>query len=432
MDYQGGNTMKAVFTSLILFFSILFIQNSNSQSITWSEQTSGSVNQLTSVSAINANNVWVCGYLGTILRTTNGGTNWLNAAVAPIPTTLDLHSIFGIDSMTALVAGSGTAGSFMFRTSNGGANWTQVFSETGGFINSVQMGNNFAGFMMGDPVGGRWSLWGTTDAGITWDSSTFYLQQQAAEAGWNNSMFFDINTGLTFGTNNTKVYKTLNLVNWLPQTTTGQANTYSIWFNSPTNGMTGGTGLLFTTTGGIIWTPTSAVLPGTGNLAAISGTGTIYVAARQTTAIYLTSNNGGTWVTSYTAPAGNYRHISKDRVTGGVYYGVRTNGGISKGVFMVGISPISTQTPDNYVLEQNYPNPFNPSTNIKFNIPKAGMVKLVVYDGIGREVKTIVNENLNAGEYEVAFESLNLTSGAYYYKLAVNDFVETKKMILVK
>lgn len=422
--------MRSVITFLFCF--TFFGAVSNSQTITWSEQTSGSAAQLTSVSAINANNVWVCGYTGVVLRTTNGGTNWLNASAAPIPTTLDLHCIFGLDSVTALVAGSGTAGSFLFRTSNGGANWTQVFTQAGGFINSVQMGNNFAGFMQGDPVGGRWSLWGTTDAGMTWDSATFYLQQQATEAGWNNSMFFDINTGLTFGTNNTKVYKTLNLQNWLPQATTGQLNSYAIWFNSPTNGMTGGTALLFTTTAGIIWSPTTTPLPGTGNMAAICGTGSFYAAARQTTSVYTTTNNGGAWVTSYTAPAGNYRHISKDRTTGGVYFGVRTNGGISRGVYMVGISPISTELPGAYELGQNYPNPFNPSTNIKFNIPKEGLAKLVVYDGVGREVKTIVNENLHAGEYEVAFESLGLTSGAYFYKLSVNDFTETKKMILVK
>lgn len=424
--------MKAVVTILVLICSVFLIQKSVSQTITWSEQTSGSAAQLTSVSAINLNNVWVCGYTGVVLRTTNGGTTWQNVSAAPIPNTLDLHCIFGIDSVTALVAGSGTAGSFLFRTSNGGANWTQVFTEANGFINSVQMGNDFAGFMQGDPVGGRWSLWGTTDAGLTWDSSSFYLQQQGTEAGWNNSFFFDINAGVTFGTNNTKVYKTLNLQNWLPQNTTGQLNTYAIWFNSPTNGMTGGTALLFTSTGGIIWTPTSAALPGTGNMAGICGTGTFWAAARQTTSIYTSPNNGGTWVTSHTAPAGNYRHITKDRATGGVYYGVRTNGGISKGVYMVGISPISTNSPENYMLEQNYPNPFNPSTNIKFNIPKQGFVKLVVYDGVGREVKSLVNENLKAGEYEVAFESLGLTSGAYFYKLAVNDFVQTKKMILVK
>lgn len=402
-----------------------------SQSITWSEQTSGVTTQLTSVSAVDNNVAWICGYSGVVLRTTNGGTNWQNVSASPIPNTLNMHSIFAIDANTALVAGSGTS-SFLFRTSNGGANWTQVFTETGGFINSVQMGNAFAGFMTGDPVGGRWSLWGTTNAGITWDSATFYLQSAAGETGWNNSFYFDINTGVSFGTSNTRVFKTLNLVNWTPQATTGQVNSYAIWYNSILTGMTGGTGMLLTTNGGLTWGPTPTALPGTANISGINGANSFWVVTRQATVIYTTTNNGTSWSTNYTAPAGNYRHIIKDRSSGAVFYAVRDNGGISRGLYFLGITPVSTEIPNSYSLNQNYPNPFNPETNIKFNIPKEGFVKLSVYDGVGREVSSLVNESLKAGEYEVNFNALGLTSGAYFYKLAVNDFIQTKKMILVK
>jgi hypothetical protein len=225
---------------LLTFISIISI---NSQTVTWVEQTSGLTTQLTSVSAVNPNHAWACGYAGRVLRTTNGGMNWVSVNSSPIPGTLDLHTIFGIDSMTALVGGSG-ASSFLFRTTNGGATWTQVFTEAGGFINSVQFGNSTAGFMMGDPVGGRWSLWGTTNQGVTWDSSSFYLPQAGTEAGWNNAFFFDVTAGVWFGTNNTRVYKSLTLVNWTTQVTTGQLNSYAVWFNNPLIGMTGGTAFL--------------------------------------------------------------------------------------------------------------------------------------------------------------------------------------------
>lgn len=424
--------MNNRFLLLIIFLSLVISNELLSQNIVWSEQTSGVTTQLTSISAIDANNIWVCGYSGRVLRTTNGGTNWVSVNAAPIPGTLNLHSIFAIDSVTALVAGSGTA-SFLFRTTNAGATWTQVFTEAGGFINSVQMGNFFAGFMVGDPVGGRWSLWGTTTGGATWDSSSFYLPAAGADAGWNNSFFFDVTAGVWFGTNNTRVYKSLTLVNWTTQVTTGQVNSYAVWFNNPLIGMTGGTALLITTNSGTSWQNVPSALPGTANLSGITGFGLTWLVTRQANIIYGSTNNGVSWNVNYTAPgAGLYRHIGKDRASGNVFFATSSTGGISKGVFFVGITPVSNSIPDNYSLSQNYPNPFNPGTDIKFSIPQNGFVTLSIYDALGREVKNIVNENLKAGEYKVNFDASGLTSGTYFYKLISGSFVQTKKMVLVK
>ncbi|RJQ59159.1 MAG: T9SS C-terminal target domain-containing protein [Stygiobacter sp.] len=92
--------------------------------------------------------------------------------------------------------------------------------------------------------------------------------------------------------------------------------------------------------------------------------------------------------------------------------------------------------PTTYSLQQNYPNPFNPSTSIKFSIPKAGNVKLTVYDILGKEVSTLVNNFLNAGEYNFQFNASSanggLASGIYLYRLETNNFVKTNKMLLMK
>lgn len=85
-----------------------------------------------------------------------------------------------------------------------------------------------------------------------------------------------------------------------------------------------------------------------------------------------------------------------------------------------------------YTLVQNYPNPFNPSTIIKYQIPKEGIVKLKVYDILGREVTTLVDKYQVDGRYEVEFNASNLSSGVYIYRLEVNDFVTSKKMIMIK
>jgi len=83
-------------------------------------------------------------------------------------------------------------------------------------------------------------------------------------------------------------------------------------------------------------------------------------------------------------------------------------------------------------LEQNYPNPFNPSTTINYQIPTLSIVSLKVYDVLGNEIVTLVNEEKPAGSYEVEFDAISLPSGVYFYRLQAGSFVETKKMVLMK
>jgi hypothetical protein len=87
---------------------------------------------------------------------------------------------------------------------------------------------------------------------------------------------------------------------------------------------------------------------------------------------------------------------------------------------------------DNYFLLQNYPNPFNPLTNIRFALPEDADVKLTIYDILGREVSTLVNEFRSKGYYNVTFDGSKLSSGVYIYKLEANDKVFTKKLMLMK
>ncbi len=89
-------------------------------------------------------------------------------------------------------------------------------------------------------------------------------------------------------------------------------------------------------------------------------------------------------------------------------------------------------TPSKFELMQNYPNPFNPSTTIKYQIPEAGMVTIKVYNILGQEVATLVNGMKNSGSYEVNFNANNLASGIYVYRLQAGDFLQTKKMLLLK
>jgi len=88
--------------------------------------------------------------------------------------------------------------------------------------------------------------------------------------------------------------------------------------------------------------------------------------------------------------------------------------------------------PHEFALEQNYPNPFNPSTKIKYQIPNASLVKLLVYDVLGNEVATLIDKEMQAGSYEVDFDASNLPSGIYFYTLNSGEFAKTRKMMLLK
>jgi hypothetical protein len=83
-------------------------------------------------------------------------------------------------------------------------------------------------------------------------------------------------------------------------------------------------------------------------------------------------------------------------------------------------------------LAQNYPNPFNPATSIKFSLPKQSHVKLVIYDVLGKEIATLVNDELKAGVYNKTFDGSNFASGVYFYRIDAGDFTDVKKMVLVK
>ncbi|MBK9334833.1 MAG: T9SS type A sorting domain-containing protein [Ignavibacteria bacterium] len=151
--------------------------------------------------------------------------------------------------------------------------------------------------------------------------------------------------------------------------------------------------------------------------------------------LYLSINDGNNWNSIYlglptsttiTSIAYNSNYLFVMLQTGIVYRRPLSDFGI------IGIQSISSEVPDNYHLSQNYPNPFNPTTNINFNVPKSGFVKITVYDINGREISMPVNQEMTPGSYKVDFDGSSLSSGIYYYTMTGGDFAETKKMMLVK
>ena len=98
----------------------------------------------------------------------------------------------------------------------------------------------------------------------------------------------------------------------------------------------------------------------------------------------------------------------------------------------VSVGAESDPTPREYALVQNYPNPFNPTTIVSYHLPAVSDIRIVVYDLLGREVAVLANERKAPGTYTVTFDARDLASGAYFYRLTAENFVQAQKMIVVR
>lgn len=132
---------------------------------------------------------------------------------------------------------------------------------------------------------------------------------------------------------------------------------------------------------------------------------------------------------------GNGRSYSTTVTCVAPYQGLTTGRVVNCGVNVTPMTGVITpvlNTPDKYSLSQNNPNPFNPTTKIDYQIPKSGFVTLRIFDLLGREVATLVNEEKASGSYTIEFNGSNLSSGTYFYRMESGTFIETKKMMLMK
>jgi hypothetical protein len=208
-------------------------------------------------------------------------------------------------------------------------------------------------------------------------------------------------------------------------------------FNGPTWG-----DIYRTTNAGNNWSPAGSIGPVTGSvLSGISfGDSLSGTAVGNNGAIMRTTNGGANWFEQAGATTNTLNAVHMLNSLTGYICGnggmilKTTNGGYT------GISAIGNEIPASFRLFQNYPNPFNPSTKIKFSIPlsrggaagRGVFTKLIIYNLLGKEITSLVNQQLNPGTYEVEWDAANYPSGLYFYKLITNEFTESKKMILIK
>ncbi|RPI17900.1 MAG: T9SS C-terminal target domain-containing protein [Ignavibacteriae bacterium] len=414
---------------IIIYCLLIFICSTNTQ---WIQQNSGTSTHLTEIRFINQNTGWACGINGLILKTTNGGTNWVQQftdiynkpfwrirpvdenivyCVGSFETFLKTtnggvnwqiikngplgqgHSYYALHFINQNTGWYSGTDQLIFKTTNGG-NTIDSFYEYGNYLRDIYFKNEFNGVTCGD--GGV--VLKTTNGGTNWYQ--IYVPLGSESADFLDFSFIGDN-GWIVGRTNNKVYKTTNFgTNWdstVRIITTPSIHSQSIFFSNINTGWVAcsgfGSGIIFKTTNGSnnwIQQFTPDTIP----------FGSIF---------FVTDNIG--WC------AGNYGTILHT-TTGGQY---------------VGISNSGNEAVENYKLYSNYPNPFNPKTTIKYDIQKNSNVTLVVYDLLGRELTRLVNNEFkNAGRYEINWNATNYASGVYIYKIKAGDYISTKKMVLVK
>jgi hypothetical protein len=256
--------------------------------------------------------------------------------------------------------------------------------------------------------------------------------------------FTDANNGTAVGFFGTILRTTNGGTTWTLQSNGTTEWLFGVSFTDANNGTAvGAEGRIFrTTNGGIYWASqssgTTEWLRGVSFTDLNNGT-----AVGDLGTILRTTNGGTTWTSQSSGTSNGLRGVSFTDLNNGTAVGsggtiLRTTNG---GVTFIGEEQID-ELPTEFLLLQNYPNPFNPRTIINYSVPKQSNVTIIIYDALGREVTTLINEEKSIGNYTVEFSAkggsasggnaTQLSSGVYFYQMRSDEFIQTKKMILLK
>jgi photosystem II stability/assembly factor-like uncharacterized protein len=397
----------------------------------WHVQKSNTHDWLQSVYFIDANTGWAAGWSSAILQTTNGGTTW-NEQSSGTSEFLMFESIHFGDDQNGCVVGSGGK---ILRTTNGGANWSEITSGTSEDLNAVY----FIDATTGWAAGYEKTILKTTDGGTSW------ITQSSGTYPFLKDIYF-INSQIGWAVGGEILKTTDGGVTW--SSIWNDAVSTAVYFIDDQIGwVVGWDGAIYKTSdGGISWNlQTSGVTEDLKDVCFIDDL--LGWTVGREGIILKTTDGGNTWNLLESGTDKNFYSLYfVDEFTGwvvgsgGTILKTTTGGGITDVEEIKNKIPV---IPEHFVLFQNYPNPFNPSTTIKYEIPdptSAGKqvwnnnvnVTLKVYDILGRELVTLVNEQQRHGYYEVEFDATDLSSGVYYYQLNAGTFIETKKMILLR
>ncbi len=365
------------------------------------------------------------GTVKSIYKSTNGGDNWIEVFSGGTANIIYI----ACDSNNNVYASYGSSG--VLKSTNGGQNWTVIppSNFNSSTVNSVKCGkNNYV--YVGTTLSG---IFISTDGGATFPYN--YLSGSNIVSIFIDNYNSDIvYAGASAGTGNNGVYRSSNAgLNWSELLNSGANCWGMVQFNQNELlyvGTSSGYPVYKTTNSGLNWFLISS-LPGAMRGATINQSQFVYTSGNG--GVYRSTNFGTSFANFNFTFSSNHCLAYQNKVF--VAASGTSNGGVW---FTIDTLVSSIGNPNLYVgysyqLYQNYPNPFNPYTFIEYSLPKSGEVKIVLYDITGKEIEVLLNEYKTAGVYKLRFHSENLGSGVYFYTLYVNNrFIETKRMIYLK
>lgn len=436
--------MKKIFIAFILFFTIV-TSESNGQVSNWIKQNSPTLANLKQVVFVDSLYGWIAGDSGVVLNTTNGGANWL---VQYRDTLIFFNDIYFLNRNLGWAVAWNydfmNFGTHFFKTTNGGQYWSRYFhSDTMIFANCIYFwdaNNGWIGLATANPV----TIFETKNGGATWDSSRVELgfvsnfpvraiKFKTANIGVAAGGFIDI-AGIVWMTTNAGF-------NWNSYIV-GAEPFFDIDFKNDTvfyvcgGDYEYGVSTAYSTNSGANWFYRTLEIFGMGIGMGFRNELEAWITSNFSQRLVYTTNGGEDWFDINSPDSSTLNGLNfANQFTG---WAVGNNGTILK------YYSTSTGISNNFGnvrefrLYPNYPNPFNSSTNIRFQLSYPSMVTIKIYDVLGREVRTLLNDMKHPGEHRVRFDSGDLNSGIYFYKIITTQLhtgtttEHSGKMLLTK
>jgi len=358
-----------------------------------------------------------------VIKTIDGGLNW---SITKFENTY-VTAISFTDINTGYISARQSPNGVILKTTNSGENWFTVSNiPNASILRDIFFINNDTGWVCSrDLTAG--GLWRTTNGGQSWQLQLDYNYTPT------KIFFINSSTGWVIGNSGVNLYKTTNSgLNWNLQFHYSNPTNDVYFINKDTGYVTGGSGngLMRSTDGGNNWNVCNnlPIYPGARVFFINNNRGWVGNGFNK----ILVTTDGFNWGYQYSPSYSSYNVSFVDTLIGWAGYSglVHTTDG---GGPIVNINQTGTEVPKDFVLEQNYPNPFNQSSIINYQLSKAGIISIKIYDISGKEISTLINEQKNAGKYSVTFAGSKLTSGIYFYVLIADDkIIDTKKAILIK
>jgi len=426
---------------IVLILVLICIAQSVSGQIYWQKPAGfAPLMDLNRIAVADSSKFYIAADSGKIFFSSNGGTNWITQNSGILNNIVDIN-FPNVNTGFAIAWEIGTVnpnyyGSLLLKTTNAGTNWNVIKIDTNNFNTTVRFMSPMNGYLLGHPSG----IMQTTDGGLNWkrdsieagDFSTYPVrtilsmnsQFSIACGGWNDIqgvVWRTANSGVTWSSQgiSPEPFYGIHAYNNNHIIVVGGDYEYGASMGTTTNG-------------GLNWSYLTFEEFGIASGISFRTQSEGWIALNLGEKFLFTINEGDLWRTWETPNNETINDVKFANKRNGIAVGLR--GAILKyNMDLVNISNPSSNLPDKIQLKQNYPNPFNPETIISFSLEKTNYVSLKIYDMLGKEIKTLIDEVKKPGEYNIKFFGDNIPAGVYYYTLkSGNDFKETKKMILVK